>query len=446
MTTQRLSARLPERPKAPQWSSSTEITRSNPKSKGAQLRAATLAVDARLKGDKKLVHASRRVSVELARVTCECRSRGIETCSTSCACVVKWKSCGVECECHGSCCNSLVHTPRVGIRSGALGEEFYTKVDLPRGKVAFVVCGRVMSLPEYWRYHEKVTGNPYGNAVRHYGFPILWQGVLPVKYVVDPFEDMTGAVNHSCEPNVVVEACWTNGKIYAVGRTTCNVMAKEALCVDYKWKGTTNPKEFAEICRCREAKCRGLIAEKGSKFMEVSTLHYEGEITRLQEEHAIAEKALQERYGVLAAAEQAGSIGRAEIETELIRKENENEKLKAHIEFIIAAVTRSKASLAEYSIVTEYVVEIPQKEKIHVSPLQKFIQRIRNMFSKRQEEEEEVQAQITISSETNPYFAPDSALLSHRSILPEPSASLSTPRSCPPTVRQRVVPRYLPAP
>lgn len=208
MKTQRLSARLPERPRAPQWSTSTEITRSDSYSKGTQLGRARAAVevDARLKGDKKLMHASRGVSVELARVACQCRLRGRETCTTSCACVTKWKSCGEECECHGFCCNSIIHTPKLSIRSGALGEELYTKTDLPRGKLAFVVCGRIMTLPEYRLYHDKLTSHPRRKAVRHYGFPVSYLGLPPVKYVVDPFEDMTGAVNHSCEPNVVVEA------------------------------------------------------------------------------------------------------------------------------------------------------------------------------------------------------------------------------------------------
>ena len=144
--------------------------------------------------------------------------------------------------------------------------------------------------------------------------------------------------------------------------------------------------------------------------MEVSTLHYEDEIARLQEHYAVAEKAVQERYEALAAAEQAGSSAIKELEIELIRKENENEKLKAGIELMVGAVTRSRASLAEESIVTTYVVEIPQKEKPHVSPLRKLIQRIRYLFSQK---EEELQAEIIISSETNPCFAPDSPHLSH---------------------------------
>lgn len=209
MKTQRLSDRVPEITRAPQWSTSTEITRGGPNSKGARLqraRAAGVAVDARLKGDKKLLLASRSVSTEVARVACKCRLRGRETCRASCTCVANWKSCGVDCECRGSCCNSFFHTPRLGIRSGALGEELFTKADLPRGKIAFVICGRVMTPHEYWRYHEEVTVNPHKNVVRHYGFPVSWLGLPPVKYIVDPFEDMTGAINHSCEPNVVVEA------------------------------------------------------------------------------------------------------------------------------------------------------------------------------------------------------------------------------------------------
>lgn len=211
--TQRLSARL-ERTWTPQWTSSTETRteiRNDPK--GAQLgraRAATLAVDTRLRGDRKLLHANLDVSAPLARVACECRLRGSRTCTANCPCLTKWKSCGVECECHGFCCNSFFHTPRLSIRNGALGEELYTKSDLPRYRIAFVVCGKIMTVPEYWRYHEKLMHR----TVRHYGFTVSWPGLargLPGnpdldKYAVDPFEDMTGAVNHSCEPNVIFEA------------------------------------------------------------------------------------------------------------------------------------------------------------------------------------------------------------------------------------------------
>lgn len=67
-----------------------------------------------------------------------------------------------------------------------------------------------MTVPEYWRYHEKL----FHRTVRHYGFPVSWPGPargLPGnpdldKYAIDPFEDMTGAVNHSCEPNIIFEA------------------------------------------------------------------------------------------------------------------------------------------------------------------------------------------------------------------------------------------------
>ena len=125
-----------------------------------------------------------------------------------------------------------------------------------------------------------------------------------------------------------------------------------------------------------------------------------------------------------AAAAQAGSSGMMELEIELVKKENENEKLKSHIELKNAAVTRSRASLAEDAIVITYVVEIPQK-KTHVSPLRRPIQRIRDLFSQ-EEKQEELHAEVTISSETNPYYAHDSDYLSHRSIVAEPSAPIST--------------------
>jgi hypothetical protein len=112
-----------------------------------------------------------------------------------------------------------------------------------------------------------------------------------------------------------------------------------------RWKGTANPTKFAKICRCRVALCRGLIAEKSGKFLESSTSYYEGEITRLQEQHAITERALQQRYEDLAAAERVGS-NTVELEMDLIRKGNENGKLKANMELMIAAVARSRASLS----------------------------------------------------------------------------------------------------
>jgi hypothetical protein len=210
---QRLSARL-ERTWTPQWSSASETRtkiRNDPKgTQQGRARAATLAVDTRLKGDRKLLHANLDVNVPLARVACECRLRGSRTCTANYPCLTKWKSCGVECKCHGFCCNIFFHTPRLNIRNGALGEEFFTKSDLPQYRIAFVVCGRIMTVPEYWRYHEKLLHR----IVRHYGFSVSWPGPAHGfprnpdldKYAVDPFDDMMGAVNHSCEPNIVFEA------------------------------------------------------------------------------------------------------------------------------------------------------------------------------------------------------------------------------------------------
>ena len=176
-------------------------------------RAATAAVDARLRGDKKLLQAKPDVCVGLAKVSCKCRVIGNRTCIALCLCQAKWKSCGVECGCNGFCCNSFFYTPQLNIRQGALGEELYTKCDLPQHRICFVVCGPFMTVPEYRRYHEKLLHKP----VKHYGVRVSWPGSLQDlpgspdmdKYVIDPFDDMTGAVNHCCEPNIVIQA-WSD--------------------------------------------------------------------------------------------------------------------------------------------------------------------------------------------------------------------------------------------
>ncbi|XP_073392661.1 uncharacterized protein [Physcomitrium patens] len=354
--TLRYSPRL-DRTCTPRWSSSTETRneiRNDPK--GTQLgraRAVTLAVDNSLKGNLKLLHANPKISAQLERVYCECRLRGSRTCTINCPCSTKWKSCGIECECHGFCCNSFFYTPRLSIR---LGEELYTKTDLSRYRIAFVICGRIMTVPEYWRYHEKMIHR----AVRHYGFSVSWPGFahgLPRnpdldKYAVDPFEDMTGAVNHSCEPNIIVEACWVNGKLYAVGRAIRNIMAKEALTVDYN-------------------------------------------VSLLQEQHAITEKALQQLYEDLAAAELAGANS-VELEMRVIRKEIENGKLKANIELMITAVARLRASLSEATTANDG--KVSEVMKSLCSSLAKFVRRIRTLFSCKSKGVDEELAKGTIES------------------------------------------------
>lgn len=200
-----------------------------------------------------------------------------------------------------------------------------------------------------------------------------------------------------------------------------------------RWKGTANPREFAEICRCREALCRGLIAEKGGKFLESSTSYCEGEITRLQEQHAITEKALQQRYEDLAAAERVGS-NTVDLEMDLIRKENENGKLKASMELMIAAVARSRASLSNANSwrPTDRVVEAAEVKKSRISPFRKFMRRICFLFSRERKHHREQLAQVTIETlETSPYLLLDSALSSYR-IAPAPSARSERLGSCTP--------------
>lgn len=188
------------------------------------------------------------------------------------------------------------------------------------------------------------------------------------------------------------------------------------LCMLTRWKGSGNPREFAEICRCRESMCRGLIAEKGCPFFASSTAYYEGEVTRLQEEHNIAEKALQHRYEDLAAAERVGS-NTVVLEMDLIRKENELGKLKANIELIIAAVARSRASKASWMPSAKHV-QVPESRKNYLLPLKNVFRKIRALFSHVRKPKSEQLAQVTIeTSESNPYFVPDSAPSSYRSAL-----------------------------
>jgi len=101
---------------------------------------------------------------------------------------------------------------------------------------------------------------------------------------------------------------------------------------------------------------------------EVSTLHHEGEIARLQAQHC---KSVTKP---LATTEQSGSSDdAAELEIELIQKEEEA-KLKAYADIgdgWLAAVTRCRASLADASTARTYVVDIPQENKTRASPLEK---------------------------------------------------------------------------
>jgi hypothetical protein len=202
-----------------------------------------------------------------------------------------------------------------------------------------------------------------------------------------------------------------------------------------RWKGTANPREFAEICCCREVLCRGLIAKKSSKFLESSTSYYEGEITQLQEQHGITERALQQRYKDLAAVERVGS-NTVELKMDLIQKENENGKLKASMELMIATVVRSRASLSNANswMLNDHIVKAPEVKKSNrmISPLRKFMRRICFLFLHERKYNREQLAQVTIeTSETNPYFLPDSALSSYR-VAPAPSARSERLGSCTP--------------
>lgn len=106
--------------------------------------------------------------------------------------------------------------------------------------------------------------------------------------------------------------------------------------------------EFAEICLCRQASCRGFIADPQSTFMDFTIIHYDREIARLQKRYANTEKTLQHQSKALTFAKTI------DLEVELIKNEDDNAKLKATIEHMIAAVTRAKAS---QPVPAEQVVE-----------------------------------------------------------------------------------------
>ena len=72
--------------------------------------------------------------------------------------------------------------------------------------------------------------------------------------------------------------------------------------------------------------------------MELTIIHYDREIARLQKRYANTEKTLQHQSKALTFAKTT------DLEVELIKNEDDNAKLKATIEHMIAAVTRAKAS------------------------------------------------------------------------------------------------------
>lgn len=72
--------------------------------------------------------------------------------------------------------------------------------------------------------------------------------------------------------------------------------------------------------------------------MDITIMHYDREIARLQKRYANTEKTLQHQSKALTLAKTL------DLEVELIKNEDGNAKLKATIEDMIAAVTRAKAS------------------------------------------------------------------------------------------------------
>lgn len=169
-------------------------------------RIVSASVDENLTGNYELCMAGANLNRAMARYRCNCHVLGLETCSDTCSCRTAMKICGFECLCHGFCCNSFATLPNLDVRNGALGRELYTVDDLPYQKLAFVVCGHVMS---EFQFQQVVEHYP---CHQHYVSLVSWPGSstnLPgipgeVTYVVDPSTHFSGMANHSCDPNVAV--------------------------------------------------------------------------------------------------------------------------------------------------------------------------------------------------------------------------------------------------
>jgi hypothetical protein len=187
----------------------------------------TAVVDAKIHGNKKLLAAAMDVNKVLAEVeACQCMMRGAETCSSAslCCCHGKYRrSCDLRCLCHGHCCNSLINTPELGIREGVLGRELFTKTNLPLNKIAFVVCGNILTTSDYENCYEEMmlqlAGSRAAPSVYLYCIKVSsWlgsaQGLPPLgaphphpdQYVIHHLNDMSGAANHSCNPNIQIQA------------------------------------------------------------------------------------------------------------------------------------------------------------------------------------------------------------------------------------------------
>ena len=163
-------------------------------------------VDAKMSGTLLLSLPSAETNKAMAKYECDCYVRGKETCSGTCLCRIAMKVCEVPCNCHGFCCNSIATMPKLDVRDGALGKELYTREDLPQQKLAFVVCGKILTEALFRSIAMIDRHRPY------YGVRVVWPGRTnnvpgdpgEVKFVVDPSTHISGMANHSCDPNTVV--------------------------------------------------------------------------------------------------------------------------------------------------------------------------------------------------------------------------------------------------
>jgi hypothetical protein len=163
-------------------------------------------VDANMSGTLLLSLPSAGTNEAMAKYECDCFVRGKETCSGTCLCRSAMKVCEVTCNCHGFCCNSLATMPKLDTRDGALGQELYTREDLPPQKIAFAVCGKILTEA---LFHSIAMIDPHR---LYYGVRVAWPGQTKnvpgepkeVEFVIDPSTHISGTANHSCDPNTIV--------------------------------------------------------------------------------------------------------------------------------------------------------------------------------------------------------------------------------------------------
>lgn len=125
--------------------------------------------------------------------------------------------------------------------------------------------------------------------------------------------------------------CLRNDKRLVVATCSC------------RWTGVTDG-PVAELCFCRSSRCRGVIADPSSKFMENTIHHYEKELDRLQNFHDDEQKSLLDRIESMDA--ETKKILSVHQQLSLIRRLDKNDKLQVTCDNIEVAVKRATDAMS----------------------------------------------------------------------------------------------------